>query len=344
VEVPDGGEVLQVEEFGFDGSVDGFDIAVVAPGPDGDSFVDGSETLDGFLEAIAGAILPVAADEFGAVVGLDFDPLQVNPTGLQMVQEEVGEQAGVVGGFFPGIGQEHHAGADFPGGELDVGQAQGLHLGPVMGDILEVFGIDGQLPKELPVLFDFGQVFLFLMLLSSFLNQSIVLQDATDGLMGTGQRVFEDQPPGSHEGESFSQADNLLFQGTGDLMGTGFGDAGQFVESGQAVLVVPAEPFSDGPGGGVEGPGGGLDAFLAGEPDQAEAKIELVSGLFHAYNLFSKAEGFCDHVRPFPRRRDVGNNHDAGRAFYCQGFLRDVLDLLYLRQGVPPAHIFRISW
>jgi len=104
--------------------------------------------------------------------------------------------------------------------------------------------------------------------------------------------MLEDQPSGAHEGKSLSQADDLLFQGSGDLMGAGFGDAGQIVEPGQTVLSVPSEPFPDGLGGGPEGPCGGFDALLTGEPDQTEAKIELVGGLFHAYNLFSKAEGF----------------------------------------------------
>jgi hypothetical protein len=81
VEVSEGDEVLQVEEFGFDGGVDGLDIAVVAPGPDGDSFVDGSEPLDGLFESIPGTILPVAADEFGTVVGLDLHALEGYPAG-----------------------------------------------------------------------------------------------------------------------------------------------------------------------------------------------------------------------------------------------------------------------
>jgi hypothetical protein len=295
VEVRDGGEVLQVEELFFDGPVDGFDVAVVAPGPDGDSFMDTVKSLNGFLEAVSGLILSPTADEFGAVVGLDFHALQRDTTVPQMVQEDLGEQAGVVGGLFVGIGQEHHSGADFAGGVLVFWQSKGLHLGPVVGDIPEFFGIDGQLPEELPVLLDLGQVLLFLVLFSPFMDQAEVFQDPADGLMGTGQLMFEDQPSGPHEGESFSQANDLLFQGPGDLVGTEFGDPGQFVESGQTVFTVTSEPFSDGPWGGMEGPGGGLDALLSGEKDQAEAKIELVSGLFHAYNLFSKAERFCDH-------------------------------------------------
>ena len=64
-----------------------------------------------------------------------------------MVAEDLNKQTGIRGGLLIGIGQEHQPAANFSGGELVFGQLQGFHLGPVMGDILQILGIDGNLAQ-----------------------------------------------------------------------------------------------------------------------------------------------------------------------------------------------------
>ena len=216
-----------------------------------------------------------------------------------MVQNGLDKQAGIVGGFLVGIAQEHGAAVDLACGKLDVGQLEGLHLRPVVDDVLEVLGIDRKLSKELPVLFERREVFFLFVFFASFFDQSVGLQDTSDGVMGTGQVMFALEAFGSHEGVLFSQPDDLLFERWGDFMGAGQRDPRQFIESGQPFLLIAHQPFPHGFGGGIEGSGGGLDAVLLSKAYHPQPTFELVSVAFHAYNLIIVAKRFYVHTRPF---------------------------------------------
>ena len=204
VEVSEVLEVFKVEELVFDGAVDGFYIAVVAPGLDGDPFMDGFEPLDSGAEAIAFAVLSCASDELCAVVGLEADALGIDPAVSKMLADDGSEETGIDGGLFACIAQEHQAGAYLASGELVFGQIQGLHLRPVMRDVLKIFGIDGELAQEFPSFFDLSKGGLSFVLLEPFGGQSMLFEDTADGLVAWGQSVHELQTFCAHEGIFFA--------------------------------------------------------------------------------------------------------------------------------------------
>ena len=131
-----------------------------------------------------------------------------------------------------------------------------------MGDIVQVFGIDGNLSKERPVSFEVSEAFFALLFFTPFSGQSVVFEDSGDGLMGTGQVVFLLESLGAHKGELFSEPDDFPFECDGDFMGAGQGYSGQFIQSGQSFLLIALQPFADGFWGGMEGACGGFDAVL----------------------------------------------------------------------------------
>jgi len=85
MEVFEAGKVFEIKELPFNGTVDGFNVAVIAPGPIGNPFVATAESLYGFLEAIPRAVLTIAADEFRAVVGLAFQAGHFNAARFQIL-------------------------------------------------------------------------------------------------------------------------------------------------------------------------------------------------------------------------------------------------------------------
>ena len=342
MKIPNRGKGFQVKELLFNRSVYRLHIAVVAPGPIGDAFVGGAESFHRGAKPIPRFILPIAADELRAVIGLEFQGLQIDSAGLQVVGQQPGKQTGVVGGFLLGIGQEHHAAADFAGGKLVPRQPEGLPLRPGMGNIRQVLGIHRNLSKQPPAAFDAGQVFFLLMRFSSFLDQPMVPQHPADRLMGTGQTMLVHQPTSPHKGISFSQGHDPAFEGGRDLVGTGFGDSRQFLQAGQAFLPVAVQPLANSFGGGLEGPGGRLDSLLQGESDQTQPQFKLVSSVLHPYNLFRESKWFTVHRRPFSARF-FERKQNAGRVSVFQGpvFLDAILEPQCRRLGVPPALVHK---
>ena len=59
-----------------------------------------------------------------------------------------------------GKGEEEQAAAHLAGRVFDDGQIEGLRLGQVVGDIVEVLGVSGDLLEQTPGGFDVGQVLL----------------------------------------------------------------------------------------------------------------------------------------------------------------------------------------
>ena len=113
MKILDIGKVFQVEEFRFDGCMYGFHITIIAPGTRRDPFMDGSEFGHHGFDSVSGAVAPVAADEFRAIVGLYFQALGFDPAVLQMPQKDLGKQTGIVGALFMGIAQKHQTAADY---------------------------------------------------------------------------------------------------------------------------------------------------------------------------------------------------------------------------------------
>ena len=85
---------------------------------------------------IAASILPEAADELRAVVGLELDQFEVYAAVSQVFAQQAGKQTGAGRALFIAEAQKHQPASDFSSGKLVFGQRQTFHLGPVMRDIL----------------------------------------------------------------------------------------------------------------------------------------------------------------------------------------------------------------
>jgi len=58
-----------------------------------------------------------------------------------------------------------------------------------MWDVLQILGINGKLPEELPFPFYLGQVSLAFMFLATLSDQAMLVEDASNRFMGTRQAV-----------------------------------------------------------------------------------------------------------------------------------------------------------
>ena len=102
-----------------------------------------------------------------------------------------------------------------------------------MGNILEIFSVNGELAKEFPVAFDraelpFGDGFLF-----PRPRQMMRSKDAGNGVVTARQSKFPLETFGAEAG-LVAQLDDLAFQPPGDLVGRPFGAATAFHQGGQS--------------------------------------------------------------------------------------------------------------
>jgi len=151
-----------------------------------------------------------------------------------------------------------------------------LHLGPILGDIVEVFGVGRDLLEQRPGFFECGQVLFLLVLATAAMNQAVVAQDALDGGVTQGQVPFALQAAGTESGQLTTQRDHPRGPFAPDLVGAGVGGARDFLQALQALRLIASSPLAHGRDGGEEGAGGGLDPVLTGMRDQAEAVIKSV--------------------------------------------------------------------
>lgn len=209
VKVFDVFEILEVIKFIFNGSVNGLDITVIAPGPHRNSFMLAAESFDGFLKAVSGPVLSEATDKLRAVVGLELDLAKINAAPSQMITEYPSERTSVYGGLFFGNSQKHQSAAHLTGGELIFRQREPLHLRPVMRDVLEILGIGAELAEKRPFLLYLTEVFLSFRLLTPLFDQTILMEDSSDGLVTTRQMVLSLEPFGALEGKWSSKMNDF---------------------------------------------------------------------------------------------------------------------------------------
>ncbi len=124
-EVAAAGEGFQIEELVFFDPVHGFDIALIGV----------CRRRDTHMLAVSESLGEVAF-EFAAVVGLPDQIAQRDAVAIQMLLDARGEDGAGGGRTLFREGPEQQATANVTGGVLDRGQAQGLGLRPVVGDIV----------------------------------------------------------------------------------------------------------------------------------------------------------------------------------------------------------------
>jgi len=136
-----------------------------------------------------------------------------------------------------------------------------------MGNILEIFSVNGELAEEFPVAFDRAQLFFGDWFLFAGAHQLMRSKDAGDGVMAAGQSKFPLEAFGAEAGLT-AELDDLAFQALGDLVGRAFGPATVFDQSGRFARLKTPQPFADGVAGTTKLAGSGLDAVGPGEGDQ----------------------------------------------------------------------------
>src|SRR5208282_6861901 len=145
-----------------DEAVDRFDIALPGVTLGRDVTVVRTQGADGGGQTS----LVLVFQELRAVVGLPGQGGQIDAVAGEVNGELFGQERGVAFGEFIGVTGEGGAGDGFAGGVLEAGQTEVGHLRPVMGNVLQILGVGGELAEELPVAFDvaemfFGDVLLF---------------------------------------------------------------------------------------------------------------------------------------------------------------------------------------
>ena len=159
-----------------------------------------------------------------------------------MEQEDFGREVGrfegeEVGGALvaPGtVGQELRAAGEFANGVLEAGQAVALHLGPIEGDVGEVFHIHLEAGERGISGFNGTQVVLTLVTALGRAGQMVVAEDAVQGIVADLEGKLGDETAGAEAGCFFALGHAFGFQ-----RGRGFMRAGmRGAANGQEALVV----------------------------------------------------------------------------------------------------------
>jgi hypothetical protein len=111
------------------------------------------------------------------------------------------------------------AAAHVTGAVLDVGQIEGLGLRPVVGNVVEIFGVGGDLLEEAPSGLDVGQILLTLILAPARRDQVVCVPDAFQGAMAERQLELADETTRAEGGELLAQSGDLLLDFRRSLAG-----------------------------------------------------------------------------------------------------------------------------
>ena len=232
-EIGFGREDLSLEQFGFDGVVNAFDVGVGVGAGRGIEAVLGVVFLfDGPVKA-ADLIVGGVAVVFGAQVGGDDDL-----GGVEAVVE-VGEEAihglgGVSFGEFVAVSQELGAAGKFADGVLEAGQAIGLHLRPIEGEVGEIFDIHLEAGKRRIGCFDLAEIVFTVVAAPGRAGELVVAEDAVQGIVADLESKLGDETTGAEAGCFFALGHAFGFQ-----CGRGFMRAGMRGSAdGQEALVV----------------------------------------------------------------------------------------------------------
>ena len=158
-------------------------------------------------------------------------------------------------------------------------QAVVLHLGPVEGNIGEVFHIHLEASKGGISGFDGAEVVFPAVAALAGSRQLVGVNDALGGVMAQRQIKFFNEPARAKARGFLAECHHLVFQGDFGFVGAGFGSTALRAQAGVPLVAVTAEPFSDGITEAAEVSGGRFDAFGPGELDElmTQGKMGIVS-------------------------------------------------------------------
>ena len=183
-------EVFQIVEFGFNGAVDAFDIAIgVGAGRRDEAMRGAKECFDSVGKA-AVSFAVGGTIELAAVVGLDNDLIELDAVSLEVFEQAASGQIGVGEADFIGVGQELGAAGEFAQGVLKFRQVVAFHLRPVVGQIGEEFHIELEVGEGFVGGFESAQILFALMLATRFARETVLAQDAFDSTDAARQLEF----------------------------------------------------------------------------------------------------------------------------------------------------------
>lgn len=182
----------------------------------------------------------------------------------QVHRELFSQEGGITFGEFVSVADESGAGDDFPGGVLEARQPKTVHLRPVLRNILQILGIDRELAKEFPVLFNRAQLFFSDVLFLAWAHQLVLADNAGNGIVAAAELEFLFKPL-SAKASLFAQTHDGALQGTGGLVRTMFRASGLFEQGGRLAWHMTTQPFAYGVARTTQLAGGGLDALSAGQ-------------------------------------------------------------------------------
>jgi len=281
-EIGFGREDLSLEQFGFDGVVNAFNVGVgIGAGRGIEAVLGAVFLLDGPVEA-AHLVVSGVAVIFGAQVGGDDDLGSVEAMVIEMGEEAIHSQGGVGFGEFVAVGQELGAARQFADGVLEAGQAIGLHLRPIEGEVGEIFDIHLEAGKRRIGRFDGAEIVFAVVAALGWAGELVVAEDAVQGVVADLEGKFGDETAGAEAGCFFALGHAFGFQGGRGFMRAGMRGAADGQEALVAVGGKAADPFAHGVFGALVTAGGGLDALVEGIGDQLVAESEFrIAGADH---------------------------------------------------------------
>ena len=199
-EVGFGRKDLGVEQFGFNGVMDAFDIGV-SVGASGR--IEAMLGAEGLLEGEMKAFRPIVdgvAIELRSQVGGDDDLVRIDAVVLEVFEETFNAEGGVGFGEFVTVGQELGAAGEFTNGVLEAGQAVALHLGPVEGNVGEVLHIHLEAGEGSISGFDGTEVIFTAVAALGRPGQLVGVNDALSGVMAQRQAKFLDEAASAKAG------------------------------------------------------------------------------------------------------------------------------------------------
>ena len=267
-------EALRVEELPLDGAVHRLDIGIGVGTMRRVEFMLRSPLLFDGADETVGSEVDGIAIELGTEVGADFDLAQVNTVSGQVCEEAVDGQCCIGLGEFVAVGEELGADAALADGGLETWESLLLHLGPVHGQIGEVFGVHAETGEGLVSGFDGAQITFGLVTTFGFTCQAMDAEDAVDGVVAEGQTELGDEATCAKARSLAAEDDDFLFERRVGFVWAGMGCAALSMKSLEVLVAVTAEPLADGVAGTTEVGGGGAQTVLEGMEDEVVAQSE----------------------------------------------------------------------
>ena len=182
-EVGFGGKDLGIEQFRFDGGMNAFDVGVgVGAGRRIEAVLGLVFLFDGQMET-TDLVVDGIAIEFDAQIGGEDDLGRIDAVVFEVFKKAVDGEGGVGFGKFVAVGQELGAAGKFADGVLEAGQAIGLHLRPIEGNVGEIFDIHLKAGERRIGGFDGAEIVFTFVAALGFAGELVLAEDAIESVV-----------------------------------------------------------------------------------------------------------------------------------------------------------------